>query len=564
MASRLSVFVSELKRRRVYHVAAAYMAVGTTVVVAAQFLLVEVLGLDTVAVQVVLVLVVLGFPIALVLAWAYELKPEERRKTEQTASPGGEVAQSAQRKSIVVLPFDNLSPDPGDAYFSDGLTEEIITDLTCCGLLRVISRNSSMVLKDTRKGTKEIAEELGVQYVLEGSVRKAGDSLLVTAQLIDAREDEHVWAERFTGTLQDVFEIQGQLSRSIVASLRLRLTSEEERRLLARPTADSRAYDAYLRANHEGSKLTNEGVTRAIRITQEALARVGENALLAATLAQSYYMAYDNGFSHDDETLKNMEEWARKALELDPDLGHSRWAMALVRFKRGDLPGYARYARAAVRLTGDTFQTSHLAIQLSMAGQIEEARALARTAVDRDPLAFISHAALGWVEVMAGDPRTGLNQIAPMIPRLAEGEPFALWWEGQFASFAGDEQRAQVAFSQVAAMNGEALSVMSEIFRRALADDSEGVRELLARDDMQAMGRADEWFPVFFASACARVGDLPAAVLWLEKAVSWGFSNPAFLSRHNPYFEPLRDDPQFMALVRRAEEQSAAFEEGVG
>ena len=239
------------------------------------------------------------------------------------------------KKSIVVLPFDNMSPDPGDAYFSDGLTEEIITDLTCCGLLRVISRNSSMVLRDTRKDTKSIAEELGVQYVLEGSVRKAAENLLVTAQLIDARADEHVWAERFSGTLEDVFEIQGQLSRSIVDSLRVQLTSEEERSFLARSTKDPHAYDTYLRATHEGSKLTQEGTDRAIRLTEEALAARGENALLSATLAQSYYLAYDNGFSHDEETLEKLERSAGRALELDPELGHSQWAMALARFKRG-------------------------------------------------------------------------------------------------------------------------------------------------------------------------------------------------------------------------------------
>lgn len=492
------------------------------------------------------------------------IKPGQKRQDRASAilGDGSETADPVEfdRKSIVVLPFDNMSPDAGDAYFSDGLTEEIITDLTCCGLLRVISRNSSMVLKDTRKDTKSIAEELGVQYVLEGSVRKDKESLLVTAQLIDAEADEHVWAERFSGTLEDVFEIQGQLSRSIVDSLRVQLTSEEEKLFASQPIQDTRAYDAYLRATHEGSKLTPEGVARAIRLTEDALAITGENALLAATLAQSYYMAYDNGFSHSEETLEKLEHWAKKAVKLDPELGKSQWAMALVRFKRADLPAYVRYGRRAVRLGHDSFQSAHLAIQLSIAGRIEEARDLAESAIDRDPLTFFCHAALSFAEVMSGHPEIGLAQVVEVVDRLAEGESFAHWWVAQVAGYAGDEARALQEFEYVAGMKAAAWSELSELFRNALLDDRESVRASLAREELQSLGNSDEWFPVYFADVCARVGDFEEALRWLEQAVSWGFSNHRFLAQYDRYLEPLREDSRFQDLVDRAETQSAAFE----
>jgi TolB-like protein len=559
MASKLSSFLAELKRRKVYHVAAVYSAVGVATSIAVPDLF-GAFGFPTWAAPLVIVVIIIAFPIALVLAWAYEVRPEEPREAQEAAVPDVARAES-ERKSIVVLPFDNMSPDTGDAYFSDGLTEEIITDLSCCGLLRVISRNSAMALKDTRKGTKAIAEELDVQYVLEGSVRKAGEELLVTAQLIDATTDEHLWAERFNGTLRDVFEIQGQLSRSIVDSLKLKLTSREEDLLAARPIQDSRAYDTYLLASHEAHKTTVEGIDRAIRLTEEAIAFGGENALLSATLAQCYYLAYDMGIRHDDETFERLKSCATKALELDPDLGHSQWAMALVRFKQGDLPGFARFGRKAVRLSRDGYQQALLAFILAEMGKLREARILAEYAVDRDPLSFFSHWALGGVEIFSGQPDKGLEVIAAAIPRLAEGEPLAHTWEALAAAFAGDEDKAQLVFERVSGMGAGGLSDMCEVFRRALLGDVDGVREAANRQTVQDVGMTDEWGPVHLASSFARVGEFDEAFHWLEQAVTWGFSNHLFLSEYNRFLRPLRGDPRFDAVVERAREKERALED---
>jgi len=214
------MFLAELKRRKVYRVAAIYAAVGVAISLAVPDLF-EALLLPGWATRLVIVLIAIGFPIALVLAWAYEVRPEEPRETEPTPTTDIETPEIERKKSIVVLPFDNMSPDPADAYFSDGLTEEIITHLSYLRSLRVISRNSAMVLKGTEKDTRTIGEELDVQYVLEGSVRKAGNDLRITAQLIDAGKDEHLWAETYDGTMEDVFLIQERTARSIVDALRL-------------------------------------------------------------------------------------------------------------------------------------------------------------------------------------------------------------------------------------------------------------------------------------------------------------------------------------------------------
>jgi TolB-like protein len=253
--SRLQRLLEELKRRRVFRVAVVYAAVAFVVWQVAE-IAVPGLNLPNVVLTTVILLTVLGFPVALALAWAFDITPEGVKRTEsETAAVEGPAVPSvdapAERKSIVVLPFDNMSPDPQDAYLSDGLTEEIITGLSCCGRLRVISRNSARVLKGTDKDTRTIARELDVQYVLEGSVRKAGNDLRITAQLIDGRTDEHLWSERYSGTLDDVFDMQERLSCSIVDALMLELSPEEERRLTERPIDNAQVYECSLRARHD-------------------------------------------------------------------------------------------------------------------------------------------------------------------------------------------------------------------------------------------------------------------------------------------------------------------------
>jgi len=170
VASKLSLFLAELKRRKVYHVAGVYVVVAFALWEGADIAFPR-LGLPDWTVTLVLVLTLLGLPVALILAWAYEIKPEEPKETEPTPAPVIETPEIERKKSIVVLPFDNMSPDPGDAYFSDGLTEEIISDLSCCGLLRVISRSSAMVLKGTQKNVQTIGEELGVGSAYRRGVR---------------------------------------------------------------------------------------------------------------------------------------------------------------------------------------------------------------------------------------------------------------------------------------------------------------------------------------------------------------------------------------------------------
>jgi TolB-like protein len=184
--------------------------------------------------------------------------------------------------AIAILPFANLSADPRNAYLADGLSDEITADLAGVRTLRVVSRRSAMRFASTRKDAKAVAAELGVRYLVEGSVRRAGDDLRITAQLIDASLDETIWADKYTGSVSDVFEMQERLARTIVDALALRLTPDEDRRLSTRPLDSIPAYECYLQARQEVWRWRKDSIDHGVRLLRTALEMIGDNAVLHA------------------------------------------------------------------------------------------------------------------------------------------------------------------------------------------------------------------------------------------------------------------------------------------
>ncbi len=217
--------------------------------------------------------------------------------------------------SIVVLPFANLSPDAENAYFSDGLTEELIADLAKVNALQVISRTSSMQLKGTNKGVATIGQELGVRYVLAGSVRKAGNSLRITAQLIDVATDAPLWSDKYSGTMDDVFEVQERVSREIVKALGVRLTSDEIRRLANRPIADPRAFELYLQARQQ---LRRYAIPAAVPLIESAIRIEGETPPLVAMRALATLWQVRLGMAPDQSPLDEAERAAQSLIAERP------------------------------------------------------------------------------------------------------------------------------------------------------------------------------------------------------------------------------------------------------
>jgi TolB-like protein len=317
-------FFAELKRRNVYKVAIAYAVVAWLLMqIATQVF--PFLEIPNWAIRLVIMLIVIGFPIALVIAWAFELTPEGLKRTEDV-DLGKSVTRKSGRKldffiiavlllviailvfqrlhpnvspavssflvkSIAVLPFDNLSEEKANAYFADGMQDEILTKLASVGDLKVISRKSTAKYKSTPEDLKTVAPELGVATVLEGSVQRAGDRVRVNVQLLDTHTDTHLWAKSYDRDLKDVFAVESEVAQEIADTLRAKLSPSQSNALAAAPTRDPEAYDLFLKGEYEEhqaeSALNGELFDRAEAFYRQALARDPNFALAYARLAQS-------------------------------------------------------------------------------------------------------------------------------------------------------------------------------------------------------------------------------------------------------------------------------------
>ena len=234
-------------------------------------------------------------------------------------APATQVTKEPEVPSVLVLPFVNRSADPGNEYFSDGLTDEVISDLAGVSALRVISRNSSMALKGIVRDTQALADELGVSHLVTGSVRRAGNALRVTAELVETATDTPIWSQKFSGTVEDVFGIQEDISRQIVSALKVRLTDTEERQVAEHPIEHPIAYDCYLRSYQMMYHWTLEAQQHADRLVDEALRIVGDSALLLAMKGQLQWNQANMNLGPADEALTRGSAFVDQALAIDPE-----------------------------------------------------------------------------------------------------------------------------------------------------------------------------------------------------------------------------------------------------
>src|SRR6266852_3363501 len=331
-------FFAELKRRNVYKVAIAHAVVAWLLMqIASQIF--PFFDIPNWAVRLVVLLLIIGFPVALILAWAFELTPEGIKRTEDvdlsptlTRKTGRKLdffiiavlllviaillfqrlhpnvspaVSSSLEKSIAVLPFENLSRDPDNAFFTDGVQDEILTDLAKIADLKVISRTSVMQYKNTAaRNLPEIAQALKVAHVLEGSVQRSANRVRVSAQLIDARNDTHVWAEKYDRDLADVFAIQSEIAEKIADQLQAKLSPKEKSAMAERPTSDLAAYDLYLRAKEliyggdANLSSARENYFKAVPLLDQAVARDPAFLLAHCLLARAHDNIYFANLDH--------------------------------------------------------------------------------------------------------------------------------------------------------------------------------------------------------------------------------------------------------------------------
>jgi eukaryotic-like serine/threonine-protein kinase len=347
--------------------------------------------------------------------------------TSAVRSAASVPATTHDKPSIVVLPFENLSADADNEFFSDGLTDEIITDLSQIRTLRVISRNSSMQLKGARKDLKPLVTELGVRYVLSGSVRKSGSTVRITSQLVDAVKDETLWADKYTGTLEDIFDIQEQISRRIVDALKMQLSPKEDRQLAERRIDNVKAFECYHRSRHELYKFTKEGLDHALVLIDTALGIVGDNELLYAAKGTVHWQYVNAAIRANAGDIERAEECVSKVFALNPDSAAGHALLGMVRQAQAHpLEAIANYKRALATDPGNVYALGELGRMYGQLGRARDSALLMEQARTEDPLSTIQDHGYLWSALAAGSNDLVVRD-APRVLRSAPDFAMVRW-----------------------------------------------------------------------------------------------------------------------------------------
>ena len=456
---------------------------------------------------------------------------------------------SLEKRRIAVMPFANISPDPRDNYFADGMTEELISTLSKIGELRVISRTSMMRFKDTSKSINEIARELRAGSILEGSVRRASDDLRITTQLIDPGSDEHLWSQDYDRKLENIFAVQKEIAQSVAEALKVRLLSSEKKDIEKKATENTEAYKLYLKGRYYWNERTRDDNDKAVRCFAEAIKLDPKYALAYAGLADCYVASADYGWLSPKEAFPKGKEYALKAVEIDPRLAEAHtslgqfydyewiWREAEQEYKKAiELrPGYA---------------TAHqwYGLFLWFAGRYDEAKARTDRASELDPLSRVIGTNLG-IELLALGKREQaieeFKKVVELNPDFPRGHSYlslTYLMDSRFQDAILEAERASGLSRRDLTLKALLGFVYGMSGRKDLAN------KIL--DELKAAEK-NEYVPrVWMATLLFSLERSEEAFEYLGKALEER-SNLLFYFRNSPWFEKFRADPRWTSLEKR-------------
>jgi adenylate cyclase len=588
----LSLF-NELKRRNVFRVATAYVVSAWLAIQVVETIF-PAFGFGDAALRIVAIVFAIGLIPTVVLAWAFELTPEGLKKerdvdrsrsiTPQTGrkldraimvvlalavgyfafdkfvldqarqsdlreeaveQARQEVRDEAPVKaqidaSIAVMPFVNMSGDPDNEYFSDGISEELLNLLAKIPGLRVISRTSAFSYKNKAVKLADVARELNVAHVLEGSVRKAGDRVRITAQLIEADSDSHLWSETYDRTLEDIFAVQDEIAATVVQRLKVTLLGGDPH---VEPT-DPRAYTLRLQARHLAKRFSAESYEQAIALYEQALAIDPDYVEALGGLANIYINQANFGLRPAAEGFELAREIALKTLAVQPRAAFAHVYLASIAiFHDNDLAAAARHYEQALELepANDIILGNAAGLLLNL-GRLEQAVALQEYATARDPLNAVRYSNLGtyyfysarWDDAIAAY-RTALR-LSPNAQQLHSNIGLALMLQG----------RPEEALEEF----GREPDTDSALQGTTMALDALGDRQAFERSLAEALERLGETSPTYMAQIYAWSGDADETFAWLARAVEQkgGGLTYQFLE---PYYASVHADPRWAEFLQR-------------
>ncbi len=594
-------FFEELKRRNVLRVAIAYLAVSWLLIQVVETLF-PIFGQSDALVRIVVILLVMGFPLILIFSWLYELTPEglklerdvdrsrsvvhhtgkkldraiivvltlalgyfafdkfvldpardaEREETIAKQARSEALVESYGDKSIAVLPFVNMSDDASNEYFSDGISEELLNLLSKIPQLRVISRSSAFSFKGKDIAIPALAEQLNVTHVLEGSVRKVGNRVRITAQLIEARSDTHLWSETYDRTLDDIFATQDEIAARVVAQLKLTLLSNET--LSVRKT-DPEAYALFLQARHIRLQNNPDAYEKALQLYQLALAIDPDYPPALEGLAEMYVYQGLFGLLPVDEASQHAREAIDRALAIDPDFGVGVAGLGWIAILYDhDMAASARHFERALMLDPTDLDIIDGVAYLAEAiGRLDTAVAFKEYAVARDPAGPVGHFDLGVAYLKVGRPDDAATNVRTALA-LHPGH-FGAWHVLGLALLANGETQAAVEAIEQETIETYRLSGLA-FAHYELGQQDESDRFLAELIEKHAKEASLE-----VASVFAWRGDNNHAFEWLERSLENDETALANIASHYT-FRNLHDDRRwqpFLAKIGQSDTQLAAI-----
>ncbi len=579
-------FFAELKRRNVYKVAIAYAVVAWLLIQAASIFF-PAFDAPPWVMKIFIIVIIFGFPVALILSWAFEITPEGikfeseiepnksvarrtgrkivavtialavvaaglfvyqlvRSKSDTSGSP---ITATIGNKSIAVLPFDNLSRDPDNAYFCEGVQDEILTRLAKVADLKVISRTSTQHFKSTPDNLPQIAKQLGVAHILEGSVQKSNDQVRVNVQLINALNDAHLWADTYDRRLIDIFSVESEIAKTIADTLQAKLSGSEKSSIEKAPTANPEAYELYLKGRFFWNKRSGADLRKAIDYFERAITRDPNYALAYVGLADSYLLLSSYASVSPRESLPPAKAALKKALSLDDSLAEAHASSGLVATLELDLQHAIDELQRAIKLKPN-YATAHhwLSLGFTTLGQFDSAISEAKRAVELDPLSLIINADYSWVYFNG----RRYDEAEAQVRKTLEIDPnffLAHYYLGAILQFKGHVAQAVPEFQKAFDLNGDPYSraMLGQAYARN--GQPEEARKVVASLNEQAKSKYVA--PYALALVDTALGDKARAIEELERAYQQGDTNYLFVIKTDPLLDSLRGQPRFEALVQK-------------
>jgi len=452
-------------------------------------------------------------------------------------------------KSIAVLPFDNLSRDPDNAYFTEGVQDEILTRLAKVADLKVISRTSTQHFKSAPENLPQIAKQLGVTNILEGSVQRVADQVRVNVQLINALTDEHIWADTYDRKLTDIFAVESEIAQAIAQALQATLTGSEKSSIAKKPTENPEAYELYLKGRFFWNKRTGVDLRKAIDYFNQAIAKDPNYALAYAGLADSYLLLPNYGNASTQEAIPPARAAVKKALELDDSLAEAHASTGLLDQLELHLErGNAEFERA-IQLKPN-YATAHHWLMLGRLtlGHLDQAIAEGKRALELDPLSLIINADFAWTYFCV----RRFDEAEAQARKTLEIDPnffLAHYYLGEVLQFKGRLADAIPEFQKAFDLNSDpySLGMLGQAYARKGQEDE--AQKVLAR--LNELAKSRYVAPYAVALVYLGLGEKERAIAELERAYESGDSNYLFVIKVDPMLDDLRSDSRFEALVQK-------------